>query len=107
MPAESYTRRENRQRVGLTFKAVRHAIAGAPMDDLEPRAERIRARAEERGEREADRMWRELDSARSDAAAAKVKADLATGSDRAAARRAAKDAERNVERIQRKARKYL
>ncbi|MFF2502177.1 hypothetical protein ACFVTY_02090 [Streptomyces sp. NPDC058067] len=104
---ESYTRRENRQRVGLTFKAVRRAVAGADMSDLEPARDRIRARAEERGEREADQMWRELEGARSAAATAKVQADLATGRDRAAAKRAAKDAERNVERIQRKARKYL
>ncbi|MFF2475101.1 hypothetical protein [Streptomyces sp. NPDC058066] len=104
---ESYTRRENRQRASLTLRGVRRAIAGADMSDLEAKGDRIRARAEERGEREADRMWSELDSARSDAATAKVKADLATGRDRTAARRAARDAERNVERIQRKARKYL
>lgn len=104
---ESYTSRDNRKRVGLTFRGIRHAIAGADMSDLEAKGDRIRARAEERGEREADQMFRELDGARSKAAAAKVQADLATGSDRAAAKRAAKDAERNVERIQRKARKYL
>lgn len=101
---ESYTRRENRQRWGLTLRGVRHAIAGADMSDLEAKGDRIRDRAEERGEREQAIEIRNVNNARNEVAAAQVAARQARGSDKAAARKALKQAENDLRRIERNTR---
>jgi hypothetical protein len=87
---ESYTSRENRKRVGLTFRGIRHAIAGADMSHLEVKADRIRARAEERGEREMAVEIRKVNAARDKVAEARVAVRQARGSDKASARQALK-----------------
>ncbi|MFB6675588.1 hypothetical protein ACFCWG_24820 [Streptomyces sp. NPDC056390] len=101
---ESYTRRENRQRVGLTFRGVRRAIAGADMSDLEARGDRIRDRAEERGEREQAVEIRNVNNARNEVAAARVAERQARGSDKADARNARKQAEADLRRVERNTR---
>jgi hypothetical protein len=102
----SYTPRENRQRAGLTWKAVRRAASGAGMSDLERRRDRINERAEERCNREADEMWRRVEKAKNAHASAVADERTAKSNDKPAKRRAVRDAQRELDRVQRAAKKY-
>lgn len=103
---ESYTARENRRRAWLTVKATRRAISGAPMDDLEQPAARLRHRAEIRGADEVAAAEAEWRSARAAYSAAQAQWRTAKGPDRPAAKAAVREAKKRLDRAEYAAKRF-
>ncbi|MGD6749150.1 hypothetical protein [Streptomyces sp. BH105] len=106
----------NGERGSLAFNLLRgmkQAAAGGPdrdVDTVDPKLVRkigrIRQRAEERAEEREERLdraeWRLVEKARDKAAEAKAALRIAKGGDRPAARRALRDAESELRRVERR-----
>ena len=97
------------KKAGMVVRAFRLAVAGADSDDIDakvgPGWERLDDKAERRGQRLADQLLGNVNSART--ALAKAEADLrgAKPADKAAARRTRNDARAAAERAKRAARR--
>lgn len=104
---ESYTARENRKRVGLTVRAIRRGLSGADMDDLEGKRDRLVARAQDRGEREAAATLAELERCRNAVAQAEAQWRTAKGPDRGAAQRRVAEEKKALKHAEHAAKKLL
>lgn len=103
----SYTPAEKRQRAWLVLRGAKQALADAVDPQLEGKIERIDARAEDRGLREAEALHRQNEKAKDELASAKAAARAARGDERTGARAALQKAEqraRATERAMRTAR---
>lgn len=94
-----YTRSEKAERAGLVAKGAYKAYGDTSA--IERKVEKIDDRAADRYQREVKAHTRQLDAAKDEVAAAKVREKAASGSDRSAARAARKDAEKKLARVER------
>ncbi|MFD9072097.1 hypothetical protein [Streptomyces lasiicapitis] len=104
---ESYTPRENRKRVGLTFRAIRRGFSDADMDDLERKRDRLVASAQDRGTREVEATLGELERCRNAVAQAEARWRTAKGPDRSAARKRVNDEKKALKHAEHAAKTLL
>jgi len=102
MPARVYTKAEKVNRARLLLKGAKNSYGDT--SGIERQIERIDARAQDRGKREAAAHKRQLESAKDDVAAARVAERCASGKDRATAREARRAAEKRLRSTERAAR---
>lgn len=110
MPS-SYTRGEKVRLAWLVTKAAKQSMAGdrdtdTISDRVKAEADRIEARAAERGTREVAALERRLNEARNAAASAKAAMRTSSGKDRAAARSEMQRHEQTARRVERELRRY-
>jgi hypothetical protein len=92
----SYTPAERRERAWLLLRGGKQAIAGCTDPAIDARLERLDTRAADRGQREADALYKQHEKAQTTLAAAKAAERAARGADRGPAREARKKAEQRV-----------
>lgn len=97
----SYTGPERRRRAWLILRTTRQALADAVDPVLDQHIDRIDARAEDRGQREAFALYQQNETAANELATARARERAARGTDRTAARNTRRAAEQRLKDTER------